>query len=402
MILMPLQNKVKDSLQYLVGSSEIIENMNRMPALPIFSPIVMQFLQELSKRLMILGKEFSDVVTFGFWCRKASLFQMQQDYVNEEMRFGKGIAFHIAPSNVPINFAFSLVTGLLAGNCNIIRIPSKNFLQVEIIVKVINNILESEFPELKDYICLVRYSIDSGWTEEFSKLSDIRIVWGGDQTISEIRKAAMKPRAGEITFADRYSLAIIDTKAYLESNLFQELAEKFYNDTYFSDQNACTSPMIVIWLGEQMEEASQHFWYSLQRIVEKNYQITGAQAVGKLQAFYECAMRFPVSIVSEQGNWITRLKLEKIESSIADYKYHSGFFFEYVAHSLEEINPLCGQRCQTISYYGVSPEVFQMWLMQKAPQGVDRIVPIGSTMDFFLIWDGHDLIRELSRKILIN
>jgi len=84
---MPLQNKVKDSLQYLVGSSEIIENMNRMPALPIFSPIVMQFLQELSKRLMILGKEFSDVVTFGFWCRKASLFQMQQDYVNEEMRF---------------------------------------------------------------------------------------------------------------------------------------------------------------------------------------------------------------------------------------------------------------------------------------------------------------------------
>ena len=33
------------------------------------------------------------------------------------------------------------------------------------------------------------------------------------------------------------------------------------------------------------------------------------------------------------------------------------------------------------------------------PRGVDRIVPIGRTMDFSLMWDGYDLIRSMSRRI---
>ena len=33
------------------------------------------------------------------------------------------------------------------------------------------------------------------------------------------------------------------------------------------------------------------------------------------------------------------------------------------------------------------------------PAGVDRIVPIGRTMDFALVWDGVDLIRTMSRAI---
>jgi hypothetical protein len=32
-------------------------------------------------------------------------------------------------------------------------------------------------------------------------------------------------------------------------------------------------------------------------------------------------------------------------------------------------------------------------------KGVDRIVPIGKTMDFDLIWDGYDLIERFTRTI---
>ena len=38
-------------------------------------------------------------------------------------------------------------------------------------------------------------------------------------------------------------------------------------------------------------------------------------------------------------------------------------------------------------------------LVPHAPRGVDRIVPVGRTLDFALVWDGHDLIRELSRVV---
>ena len=39
---------------------------------------------------------------------------LKKEYKKDEsLRLGRGIIFHIAPSNVPINFAYSLVAGLL-------------------------------------------------------------------------------------------------------------------------------------------------------------------------------------------------------------------------------------------------------------------------------------------------
>ena len=35
------------------------------------------------------------------------------------------------------------------------------------------------------------------------------------------------------------------------------------------------------------------------------------------------------------------------------------------------------------------------------PKGLDRAVPMGKSMDFTLVWDGYDLIRELSRKFSV-
>lgn len=39
--------------------------------------------------------------------------------------------------------------------------------------------------------------------------------------------------------------------------------------------------------------------------------------------------------------------------------------------------------------------------MDHRPHGVDRVVPMGKSMDFNLVWDGYDLIRSLSRKISV-
>ena len=64
--------------------------------------------------------------------RCAALLAEKAKYDDAELRLGKGVVFHIAPSNVPVNFAFSFAAGLLAGNANIVRIPSKDFEQVQI------------------------------------------------------------------------------------------------------------------------------------------------------------------------------------------------------------------------------------------------------------------------------
>ena len=54
-----------------------------------------------------------------------------------------------------------------------------------------------------------------------------------------------------------------------------------------------------------------------------------------------------------------------------------------------------------MSYYGFNEDFLIDFIQNDTPQGIDRIVPIGKTMDFSLIWDGYDLIETLSRKIEI-
>ena len=40
-------------------------------------------------------------------------------------------------------------------------------------------------------------------------------------------------------------------------------------------------------------------------------------------------------------------------------------------------------------------------LLESGIKGVDRVVAIGKTMDFDFIWDGYDLISQLTRVISV-
>jgi len=60
------------------------------------------------------------------------------------------------------------------------------------------------------------------------------------------------------------------------------------------------------------------------------------------------------------------------------------------------------RKCQTLSYLGFDPEALREWVLANRLTGIDRIVPVGRTAEFGLIWDGYDLIRTLSRICAIG
>lgn len=389
-----------DKPGYLIGSPEIADAMPELPAMPPFDGRVLSFLQALSEKLRG-ARGFSDVATFAFWCRRAALNQAKARYDDLEERMGRGVVFHIAPSNVPVNFAFSLVSGLLAGNANIVRVPSKEFPQVTLIAAAIRELLAGEHSGLAPYICLVRYPAEQAVNDAFSALCDVRVIWGGDRTIAEVRRSPLQARATEITFADRHSIAVIDSDAYLACEARDRLAQDFYNDTYFSDQNACTSPRVVFWTGTQAAQARTEFWARLHTLVKEQYSLAAVQSVGKLDAVYQAAAAGGVRLIPSEDMLITRLEADTLSGTLMDYKYHSGFFYEKEIADLSEILPVCGSRCQTLSYYGLTEQQLAEFLRAARPHGIDRAVPIGKTMDFSLIWDGCDLIRTMSRRISI-
>ena len=400
-----LNPDVLSRVTFLTGNADIAALLPDIPAKKPFADDIVEFLNDVSRVLMAdrMAKAFSDVVTFAFWIRKASVLKLKARFEAKDnaLRLGKGVVFHIAPSNVPVNFAYSMVAGLLNGNANVVRIPSKDFDQVRILANAFNQALQ-EHEEMKPYVLLVRYERDKDINDLFSSIADVRVTWGGDNTIAELRKSPLLPRSGEITFADRYSLAVIDSDSYLAIENKSRVAEDFYNDTFFSDQNACTSPRVIVWTGTRIEEAKQVFWSAEHDLAKKKYTFQAIQGVNKLTSSYLISVAEPgCKIEKYKDNLIVRVSVPKVSSSLMDYRDNSGYFFEYDCKDILEIKDLCNdKRCQTIAYIGSGNAILP--LLDAGVKGIDRVVPMGKTMDFDLIWDGYDLPSLLTRIIVVE
>ena len=397
-----LNKTVLDSITYLIGNADTLIEMQGLRVRKPFDEEIVRFLNDVSRLLMKMqaALEYPDVITFGFWIRKASIMKLKERNLNDDgnMHLGRGVAFHIAPSNVPVNYAYSLVAGLLTGNANVVRIPSKGFPQVDIINRAIIGALE-RYESIRPYICLVRYDRNQEINNLLSSIADTRIIWGGDKTITEVRKSQLAPRANEITFADRYSLAVIDSNIYVDFQNKRKIAEDFYNDTYLTDQNACTSPRMVIWMGEKIEEAKEEFWNELYDVVREKYVFQPIQGINKLVSSYLTAIRQEGTIIENHpDNLIMRVNIPQITNDVMELKDNSGYFLEYDCNDIMEIRELCNDKhCQTIGYIG-NKNIFSS-LLHSGIKGIDRVVPIGKTMDFDLIWDGYNLVEQLTRRI---
>ena len=388
-------------LEYVIGDDSIIERMPSVPALPPFAEPVVSFFNDLSRLLMRQGRAYSDVMTFGFWCRRAALLAEKAKYQDLERRLGRGIVFHSTPSNVPVNCAFSFAAGFLAGNANIVRLPAKDFPQVQIICDCVRELLDTTHQGLVPYVCFVKYPPIKEITDLFSGMCQSRVVWGGDATIAEIRQSPLPPRSNEINFADRYSFSVLNADAFLAAADQEKVVQNFYNDTYFSDQNACTAPRIVVWVGEKKTEAKELFWKKVLSFVQEHYRSAPVQTIGKMNALYKAAANLRLGKVTEEQPWLTRIQVDSLTPVLMDYRFNSGFFYEYDAESLTDLLPIATIKSQTVTYYGLTREEIIRFVNEDHPQGVDRFVPLGKSMDFTLVWDGYDLISTLSRIVQV-
>lgn len=192
---------------------------------------------------------------------------------------------------------------------------------------------------------------------------------------------------------------MIDSDWYLEMADPSRTAQAFYNDTFLTDQNACTSPRIIIWLGEQRREAKQVFWTSLHELTQNRYELQPVQGVDKLvKNCLLAAAQEGVRLQWEPDCLIYRALVPVLTKELLDFTGHSGFFLEYDCEDILELRDLCSDpRCQTVAYLGEKGILLP--LLQLGGKGIDRIVPVGKTLDFDLIWDGYNLYERLTRTI---
>jgi hypothetical protein len=391
----------ESGLAYVMGSAE---SFSMRPLLP-FDGVARSFLAQLSSRMMAdaATRTMPDVMSFAWWCRKANIERLAKTYDNAELRIGRGLAFHVTPTNVPVNFAFSWAFSLLAGNANLVRLPNLEYPQIPFIVSHIAALMaEDAFAELRSMNAFVAYGHQEKITDAFSAIADARIVWGGDATIQAIRKSLLPPRGIDVCFSDRTSLCVLGAARILElkREALGRLASCFYNDAYIMDQNACSSPRLMVWLGTETEteEANERLWKAVGAQVEQRYELADVASVDKFTQACRDAIELDCLTGLRRGdNRIYRLRLNALTGETANRRCGSGYFYEYMTERLDDVAAVVTSQVQTLTYFGVACEDLALFVRQNRVRGIDRIVPVGDAMDIGLTWDGYDLIRTLSR-----
>ena len=196
-----------------------------------------------------------------------------------------------------------------------------------------------------------------------------------------------------------------DTILQLEegTKVQKRIANDFYNDTYLSDQNACTSPRVIVWTGSKIEEAKSIFWKSVEELVDQKYNFQTIQGVDKITNIYEAAALYDSNIRIKYTdetrglhNSLFRVSTDKLTPELMDYRGNSGLFYEYDTVDITSLFDFCNDtHCQTIGLLG-EKEIVEPLLKEK-PQGIYRVVKLGHTMDFDFEWDGYNLFECLTK-----
>ena len=391
------------NLEYLAG-----KNIKSFRPFAPFDSILCDFLQDTSSELINRpeSRKYPDIMAFAFWCRKANINKIKKLFEDGSVRLGLGLVFHITPSNVPVNFAFSFAFGLLSGNANIVRAPSKPFTQVDVISEVIKRLLfQEKYAEINSMNAIVNYTEKDEITASISAISNARLIWGGNETIRNIRGLPTPERCVDIAFSDRYSFCVIESEAVLvlEEAELRQLAEKFYNDSYLMDQNACSSPHLVVWLGESSEMARERFWSAVYQLVCNKYDLPPVHVVDKFTSLCQSAIDFEqIKCITRHENFIYRILMETLPETLDTFRGKFGFFYEFDAEDINQISHIVNKSFQTLTYFGVNKSYLTDFVVQNRLFGIDNITPIGSALDIGVIWDGYDIIRSLSRTISVR
>jgi len=406
-VVIHIPDEISSRLEVLVGDARAISNR---PS-EIFSDERIDFLARLSGTLFKLPhvRGMPDVSTFAYWCRKSNLMRLRdQGKLSDKFKMGLGLSFHICPSNVPINFAFSLAFGLLSGNTCVLRLPTKESPAIDVLIESILKVLAlPEHTNLAREILIARFQRDEEVNKFWLSIADCRIVWGGDETVNHFRSLPSRARSREVAFPDRYSFCILNPSAVnaMEDDGLKKFCINLFNDLYLMDQAACSSPQLVAWIGddEEVRMAKMRLWPALVEIVADRYELKPVHAVDKYVDACQIAINNERVIAIEcSGNLLYRIELSSLSMDQDKCRGYFGTIHEVTLRAIEELSPIVNERYQTLTYFGFMPDEIRNIVASQNLRGIDRVVPVGSAIDMGLVWDGYDIVSSLSREIVFQ
>jgi hypothetical protein len=374
--------------------------------LAVFDPVILSFIQSLSTCLLKdpRAKQVPELVALGFWLRRANILNMMAKHSGEVDQESGGInkalgtVMHFTPANVDTMFVYSWVCSLLMGNNNIVRLASAESQAKELVLELLARLMgQVEHREIAKRNAFVTYAKTSHCSAGLSLQADARVIWGGDESVNAIRALPSKPRCRDISFADRYSAALINGDDLRTKEQITTLATLLWKDTEPHAQQACSSPRVVYWLGDAA-------------LQQKVFEQIDTLAMSKEMAANQLNNHLVTSqlLQSERAtakplvqNWICALPVSSLNEKMLQWHSGSGLFLIYRLDSVEQLPAVLDEKLQTLSYWQLEKSHLLKLAQCPSIKGIDRIVPTGQALDFSTDWDGYALLMQLSRRVSI-
>ena len=362
-----------------------------------FNEKILKTFEKISKRILSDKKliEKKDIFTFGFWCRRKNLEILKKRFCKSDKIFGVGLVFHVPPANIPVLPLYSLAFGTLTGNSNLIRIPKKNIGYLNQVISLIYEEFKSNnFHKNNLFISYDRENIIS---EAISSYSDVRMIWGGDNTIRSFKRFKTKTNCKDLMFGDKYSLAILHLKNK-DKNKIKDITKNFYNDTFIVDQNACSSPSIIFWYKTNENKISL-FWDQLNKLVKSKYRLSFGLSSKRFEYLNDLLMNYTnISLQEDKKKIFFRIKINS-NYNLKNFKGFAGIFFEKKINSLKDFNKFLNKKMQTLSFYGLNQnDLIKINKEVSKNKSVDRIIELGRTLEIDFIWDGKNIFKSLTKN----
>jgi long-chain-fatty-acyl-CoA reductase len=182
-----------------------------------------------------------------------------------------GKLLHIMAGNVPIAGIYSLVRGILTKNTNTAKLPGRDVLTLLLLVKSFQDV-DPEHPITRSTSVVYWERSNEEIINRFTGMANGICIWGGQSSV-DYYKAKAPSGCETIVYGPKNSAQIIK----YGSDAPKDLTFKIARDICLYEQEACLSPQVIYFEGEDIDgfiESLKQSLYLYSEIIPKgNYEI---------------------------------------------------------------------------------------------------------------------------------
>lgn len=316
----------------------------------------------------------------------------------------RGLVCHWLAGNVQVLGMFALIQSMIAKNVNLLRVSSRD---QGVFTDILRTFSGEKYTTEEGYtikgddllktvavIYYSRYATDLG--EEMSKQADVRIAWGGAESVETIASYPSRIGTETVIFGPKLSFSVIAKEALNDEHEAKKLARRLSIDVSVFDQTGCASPhnlyiekggrvspeRFIDMLAESMKKTEVQI-PKPEMTIEQVSQVHSIRGVYDFKGEVKGSPTMSWTLLVEDTN--------ELEKPV----YNRVLFIHKVDSIFDSLNDIT-EDIQTIGLAAPQEKAVR-YAEQATAKGVARLPQIGRMLNFEMPWDGIVLFDRLVR-----